>query len=73
MSGKTEALLSTLRLQPVVPVIIVEDVKSAVPLARALVGVGHLVGPRIEGAGDGDGFDSAPTDRIATAHEDECP
>ena len=37
MSSKTEALLATLRLQPVVPVIIIEDAKSAVPLARALV------------------------------------
>jgi 2-dehydro-3-deoxyphosphogluconate aldolase/(4S)-4-hydroxy-2-oxoglutarate aldolase len=40
MSGKTEALLATLRLQPVVPVIIIEDAKSAVPLARALVAGG---------------------------------
>ena len=37
MSDKTETLLATLRLQPVVPVIIIEDAKSAVPLARALV------------------------------------
>ena len=37
MSSKTENLLATLRLQPVVPVIIIEDAKSAVPLARALV------------------------------------
>lgn len=37
MSPKTENLLETLRLQPVVPVIIIENVKSAVPLARALV------------------------------------
>lgn len=40
MSGKTESLLSTLRLQPVVPVIVIEDAKSAVPLARALVAGG---------------------------------
>ena len=40
MSGKTENLLSTLRLQPVVPVIVIDDVKSAVPLARALVAGG---------------------------------
>ncbi|MDB5525763.1 MAG: eda [Rhizobium sp.] len=40
MSGKTETLLSTLRLQPVVPVIVIDDVKSAVPLARALVAGG---------------------------------
>lgn len=40
MNAKTEKLLSTLRLQPVVPVIIVEDIKSAVPLARALVAGG---------------------------------
>lgn len=37
MNSKTENLLATLRLQPVVPVIIIEDAKSAVPLARALV------------------------------------
>jgi 2-dehydro-3-deoxyphosphogluconate aldolase/(4S)-4-hydroxy-2-oxoglutarate aldolase len=37
MSTKTENLLATLKLQPVVPVIIIEDAKSAVPLARALV------------------------------------
>lgn len=37
MSAKTENLLSTLRLQPVVPVIVIEDAGSAVPLARALV------------------------------------
>jgi 2-dehydro-3-deoxyphosphogluconate aldolase/(4S)-4-hydroxy-2-oxoglutarate aldolase len=40
MNAKTEKLLSTLRLQPVVPVIIIEDLKSAVPLARALVAGG---------------------------------
>jgi 2-dehydro-3-deoxyphosphogluconate aldolase/(4S)-4-hydroxy-2-oxoglutarate aldolase len=40
MSGKTDNLLSTLRLQPVVPVIVIDDVKSAVPLARALVAGG---------------------------------
>jgi 2-dehydro-3-deoxyphosphogluconate aldolase/(4S)-4-hydroxy-2-oxoglutarate aldolase len=40
MSGKTENLLSTLHLQPVVPVIVIDDVKSAVPLARALVAGG---------------------------------
>lgn len=40
MSGKTESLLSTLRLQPVVPVIVIDDVRSAVPLARALVAGG---------------------------------
>ena len=37
MSSKTDNLLATLRLQPVVPVIIIEDAKLAVPLARALV------------------------------------
>ncbi|MCF6367857.1 2-dehydro-3-deoxy-phosphogluconate aldolase [Rhizobium halophilum] len=37
MAGKTENLLAILRAQPVVPVLIVEDAKSAVPLARALV------------------------------------
>ncbi|SIQ14025.1 2-keto-3-deoxy-phosphogluconate aldolase [Rhizobium sp. RU35A] len=40
MSAKTETLLSILKLQPVVPVLIVEDVASAVPLARALVAGG---------------------------------
>lgn len=40
MNAKTENLLKTLKLQPVVPVIIIEDVKSAVPLARALVAGG---------------------------------
>jgi 2-dehydro-3-deoxyphosphogluconate aldolase/(4S)-4-hydroxy-2-oxoglutarate aldolase len=40
MSGKTENLLSTLKLQPVVPVIVIDDAKSAVPLARALVAGG---------------------------------
>lgn len=40
MSSKTESLLSILKLQPVVPVLIVEDVASAVPLARALVAGG---------------------------------
>lgn len=37
MNAKTENLLETLRLQPVVPVIVIERAKSAVPLARALV------------------------------------
>jgi 2-dehydro-3-deoxyphosphogluconate aldolase/(4S)-4-hydroxy-2-oxoglutarate aldolase len=40
MGEKTEKLLSILKLQPVVPVLIVEDAKSAVPLARALVAGG---------------------------------
>lgn len=40
MGDKTEKLLSTLKLQPVVPVLIIEDVKTAVPLARALVAGG---------------------------------
>jgi 2-dehydro-3-deoxyphosphogluconate aldolase/(4S)-4-hydroxy-2-oxoglutarate aldolase len=40
MTGKTETLLSTLRLQPVVPVIVIDDAKDAVPLARALVAGG---------------------------------
>ncbi len=35
MGEKTEKLLSILKLQPVVPVLIVDDVKSAVSLARA--------------------------------------
>ena len=40
MADKTETLLSTLKLQPVVPVIVIDDAKSAVPLARALVAGG---------------------------------
>ncbi|HUH48414.1 MAG TPA: bifunctional 4-hydroxy-2-oxoglutarate aldolase/2-dehydro-3-deoxy-phosphogluconate aldolase, partial [Mycoplana sp.] len=40
MSGKTENLLAVLNLQPVVPVLVVEDAASAVPLARALVAGG---------------------------------
>ncbi|WP_064712216.1 2-dehydro-3-deoxy-phosphogluconate aldolase [Rhizobium bangladeshense] len=40
MGDKTEKLLSILKLQPVVPVLIVDDAKSAVQLARALVAGG---------------------------------
>ena len=40
MAGKTDKLLTILRAQPVVPVLIVKDAKSAVPLARALVAGG---------------------------------
>ena len=40
MGEKTENLLSILKLQPVVPVLIVDDARSAVPLARALVAGG---------------------------------
>ncbi|MGO7035574.1 2-dehydro-3-deoxy-phosphogluconate aldolase [Rhizobium ruizarguesonis] len=40
MGEKTDKLLSILKLQPVVPVLIVDDAKSAVPLARALVAGG---------------------------------
>jgi 2-dehydro-3-deoxyphosphogluconate aldolase/(4S)-4-hydroxy-2-oxoglutarate aldolase len=40
MSTKTEKLLSVLKLQPVVPVLIIDDAKTAVPLARALVAGG---------------------------------
>jgi 2-dehydro-3-deoxyphosphogluconate aldolase / (4S)-4-hydroxy-2-oxoglutarate aldolase len=40
MKSKTEKLLSVLKLQPVVPVLIIDDVKDAVPLARALVAGG---------------------------------
>jgi 2-dehydro-3-deoxyphosphogluconate aldolase/(4S)-4-hydroxy-2-oxoglutarate aldolase len=40
MDAKTENLLATLKLQPVVPVIVIDDLKSAVPLARALVAGG---------------------------------
>ena len=40
MNAKTDNLVSTLKLQPVVPVIVIEDAKAAVPLARALVAGG---------------------------------
>ena len=40
MSKKTDKLLSVLKLQPVVPVLIIDDVATAVPLARALVAGG---------------------------------
>jgi 2-dehydro-3-deoxyphosphogluconate aldolase/(4S)-4-hydroxy-2-oxoglutarate aldolase len=40
MQDKTARLLATLKLQPVVPVLIVEDAATAVPLARALVAGG---------------------------------
>jgi 2-dehydro-3-deoxyphosphogluconate aldolase/(4S)-4-hydroxy-2-oxoglutarate aldolase len=40
MSKKTDTLLSVLKLQPVVPVLIIDDVATAVPLARALVAGG---------------------------------
>mgnify|MGYP000968200767 CR=1 FL=1 len=40
MNPKTQKLLSTLKLQPVVPVLIIEDADHAVPLARALVAGG---------------------------------
>lgn len=40
MAQDSEKLLSILKLQPVVPVLIIEDVASAVPLARALVAGG---------------------------------
>lgn len=40
MSAKTDKLLSILKLQPVVPVLVIDDASSAVPLARALVAGG---------------------------------
>lgn len=40
IDAKTEKLLSILKLQPVVPVLVVEDAGTAVPLARALVAGG---------------------------------
>jgi 2-dehydro-3-deoxyphosphogluconate aldolase / (4S)-4-hydroxy-2-oxoglutarate aldolase len=40
MTYKAEKLLATLKLQPVVPVLVIDDVKSAVHLARALVAGG---------------------------------
>src|SRR3546814_5507917 len=40
MAGNTENLRVILRVQPVVPVLIVDDARSAVSLARALVAGG---------------------------------
>ncbi|WP_340160397.1 2-dehydro-3-deoxy-phosphogluconate aldolase [uncultured Hoeflea sp.] len=40
MGDKTEALISILKLQPVVPVLVIKDLAHAVPLARALVAGG---------------------------------
>ena len=40
MGEKTQKLLSILKLQPVVPVLIIDDVKAGVSLARALVAGG---------------------------------
>lgn len=40
MGDKTEALISILKLQPVVPVLVIQDLAHAVPLARALVAGG---------------------------------
>ena len=40
MSAKSDRLLSTLKLAPVVPVLVIDDVATAVPLARALVAGG---------------------------------
>lgn len=40
MRERTEKLLSVLQLQPVVPVLVIDDAAKAVPLARALVAGG---------------------------------
>ncbi len=40
MSDTTSALLAILKLQPVVPVLVIDDLSTAVPLARALVAGG---------------------------------
>jgi len=40
MGDKTQALISILKLQPVVPVLVFKDLAHAVPLARALVAGG---------------------------------
>lgn len=40
MDTKTERLLATLKLQPVVPVLVIDNAADAVPLARALVAGG---------------------------------
>ncbi|WP_394687927.1 2-dehydro-3-deoxy-phosphogluconate aldolase [Hoeflea sp.] len=40
MGDKTQVLISILKQQPVVPVLVIQDVATAVPLARALVAGG---------------------------------
>lgn len=40
MADKTAELLAVLKAQPVIPVIVIEDVAAAVPMARALVAGG---------------------------------
>ncbi|MGJ8571544.1 MAG: 2-dehydro-3-deoxy-phosphogluconate aldolase [Hoeflea sp.] len=40
MGDKTQALISILKMQPVVPVLVIKDLAHAVPLARALVAGG---------------------------------
>lgn len=40
MGDKSQALISILKLQPVVPVLVIKDLAHAVPLARALVAGG---------------------------------
>ncbi|MDP2118715.1 MAG: 2-dehydro-3-deoxy-phosphogluconate aldolase [Hoeflea sp.] len=40
MADKTQALISILKLQPVIPVLVITDLAHAVPLARALVAGG---------------------------------
>lgn len=40
MGEKTQALISILKMQPVVPVLVIKDLAHAVPLARALVAGG---------------------------------
>lgn len=40
MGAKTEKLLSILTAQPVIPVLVIDDAETAVPLARALVAGG---------------------------------
>lgn len=40
MADKTQALISILKLQPLVPVLVIKDLAHAVPLARALVAGG---------------------------------
>jgi len=40
MGDKSQALISILKLQPVVPVLVIKDIAHAVPLARALVAGG---------------------------------
>jgi len=43
MSQKTDLLIPIIRKQPVIPVLVIDDLKDALPLARALVAGGSTV------------------------------